>query len=419
MDGEFACPECGQIVKAHLQGPGRQVRCSFCGRLIEVPFLPRVEGGWKRPRYLPPRWVPWAWWGIALVVMALIATGAVQLVLRGERAGRARTVDNLIAASRTNESAGRLDLALIDLDSALDLIPATDGSIADDPDALRTRRRALAQRDAREVLQKLETRGGSPTNIGDWLNLVARSGTDHDLASLRKEVEAKFQAALHQWIDGEQAAAQSAATMGRPVVAFAHCTAAAEAAVHLPPADQRGVFEILGGIVSPLVDHYGVVIEIAASEFAIGDEARYTNSMKPEMVQALEAKGYLPFRQTSRWREAWSRAPFRMSLTIRERYEGSYMNTQNRLTRIEAQTVLTQQGREIWKSIPNARTIVPLPSLPTFISSRIALSQDRLAEVEKMLYDNAHSQIAAKFQVALKTLPVCPPQASGPDAPAH
>jgi len=125
MDGEFTCPECGQKVKAPPpSGPGRQARCEFCGRLLEVPFLPRAETGPKGARKSTPRWVPWTWWGIAIAAVCLLAVGAVQLILVGERAGRVRLIERLIAESKASEANGRIDQALRKLDQALDLLPA-------------------------------------------------------------------------------------------------------------------------------------------------------------------------------------------------------------------------------------------------------------------------------------------------------
>ena len=42
MDGSFACPECGSTVEVEGLTPGRQVRCEFCQRLLEVPYLPSI-----------------------------------------------------------------------------------------------------------------------------------------------------------------------------------------------------------------------------------------------------------------------------------------------------------------------------------------------------------------------------------------
>ena len=69
MDGSFACPECGSSVEVTGLAPGRQVRCGFCNRLLEVPFLPRAaDAPWKRRRFARPKWFIWACAALAVAV---------------------------------------------------------------------------------------------------------------------------------------------------------------------------------------------------------------------------------------------------------------------------------------------------------------------------------------------------------------
>ena len=71
MDGAFACPECGSSVEVGGLAPGRQVRCGFCDRLLEVPFLPRAaDAPWRRRRFGRPKWLNWAWAALAIVSIA-------------------------------------------------------------------------------------------------------------------------------------------------------------------------------------------------------------------------------------------------------------------------------------------------------------------------------------------------------------
>src|SRR4051794_22333962 len=73
MDGSYACPECGSSVEVRGLAPGRQVRCGFCQRLLEIPYLPRVPvAPWKRRRYGRPKWVPWAWSALAVVAAVVL-----------------------------------------------------------------------------------------------------------------------------------------------------------------------------------------------------------------------------------------------------------------------------------------------------------------------------------------------------------
>lgn len=417
MDGEFACPECGQTVKVRRFKSGRQVRCTFCKRLLEVPFLPRVSNGWKRTTAGRPQWVVWAWLAVGFATVALISTAAMQLILSQERAARASKINQLLASSESYEQAGRFDMALLDLDTALEYLPSAVSTPADDQAVLRGRRRTLALRDLKETIEKLECRDDRA--LGDWLNVQARVGADHDLSSVAAETKARFQNALHRWITADAVAAESAVLSHRPVDAVARCTNAARLAIHLPPDDKVAVMRRLGSIVVPRIERHGVVIDRPAGEFVFGTEGDYDATMRPELIQALGDRGYLPLVPNSPWRDDWSRAPYRLTLSIHERREGTYMTTQNRLTRIEAVVALSQHGREIWRSAPSARTAVPLPKLPSFLSTRLALSSDRLAEVEKMLYEDAQAKIGAKFKAALGGIPECPRSAAPTVARDH
>lgn len=409
MDGEFACPECGQVVQVRRLAPGRQVRCPFCDRLLEVPFLPRVEGNWKRTRFTRPKWVPWAWAGVAAAVMAVIGTAGVQLLVRGERVARARAVTRLIESSEAHEAAGRLDLALIDLDSALDAAPAT-GVPLPDSKALRRRREKLARRDVQAILQGLESQDGPQRPVGGWLNLVARAGADRDLSPLRQDVEARFLRTLRAWID--ELAGRATADRD-PSAALALCGEAADLAVHLPHPDREQAESRLASIVASLVERRGVVIEAAPAAYVRGTAAGYERAFGPMAAEGLRERGYLPPPKTARWGDLWARAPYTFVYQITERHEGSYLGTENRLARIEVRLSLRDWGREVWATAPNARTIVPLPNLSSYLSGRLALNQSRSDEAEKLLYENALEQIQERFRQGLKIVPT-PPGSAGP-----
>ncbi len=122
MDGSFACPECGYKVEVRGLAPGRQVRCGFCHRLLEVPYLPRAaDASWKRQRYARPKWVPWAWIALAAVSALILLTGAVQFLKRQYDSIQDRSISQLFDSARRHEADGRLGEALIDLDTALEL----------------------------------------------------------------------------------------------------------------------------------------------------------------------------------------------------------------------------------------------------------------------------------------------------------
>ena len=117
--------------------------------------------------------------------------------------------------------------------------------------------------------------------------------------------------------------------------------------------------------------------------------------MVPVIVKALEAKGYLPYRASYHWRDKWKHARYHASIFISEKLEGNYLSSANRLTRIEVRLTVTRVGQAlpIFQTMPTARSTVPLPKLPLYVSNRLAMSGERTEEVEKLLYDDARGQI--------------------------
>ena len=122
MDGSFACPECGSSIEVDGLAPGRQVRCGFCNRLLEVPFLPRAaDPQWKRRRFTRPRWFVWTCGALAIVARGDYGNRAFRFLTRQYDSAQQRSINQLLDSSQTNEADGRLDLALIDLDTAIEM----------------------------------------------------------------------------------------------------------------------------------------------------------------------------------------------------------------------------------------------------------------------------------------------------------
>ena len=97
MDGSFACPECGSSVEVTGLAPGRQVRCGFCNRLLEVPFLPRAaDPPWKRRRFARPKWFLWASAALAVVAVAIVGTGPSDLFTRQYDSAQQRSINQLL-----------------------------------------------------------------------------------------------------------------------------------------------------------------------------------------------------------------------------------------------------------------------------------------------------------------------------------
>ena len=59
------------------------------------------------------------------------------------------------------------------------------------------------------------------------------------------------------------------------------------------------------------------------------------------VVKAFEAKGYLPYRDSSHWRAQWKHARYLATIVVSEKLEGNYLSSANRLTRIEVWLTVT------------------------------------------------------------------------------
>lgn len=411
MDGSFACPECGSPVEVAGLAPGRQVRCAFCQRLLEVPFFPRVpSAGWKRRRFAGWRWVRWAWAAAAIVAAGAAIASGVRFLRHQVRDACVATIHQMIASSRDHEAEGRFGQALVELDAALDLLDRADQSSRVGFRAERDHRADLARRDVEAELQRLVRDHPGPYPVGEWLTLIERSRKDDDLTALRPRIEQEFRRDIRRQAEVELASARRDRESGHAQASMDACDRIAAILPHLEPRDRAALRQSTGQVVEQLVAAHGVSIENPRGDFVHGTHETYRARLLPVLIKALEAKGYLPLRERSSWRSAWGRAAYRMQLDINEHREGNYLSSQNRLTRIEARLNLSDaSGRVVWRTMPSARTTVPLPGLSAYHSSRLAISPARSDELERLLYDNARGQIEARFSQALGLMPACCP----------
>jgi hypothetical protein len=408
MDGSFACPECGAEVEVRGLAPGRQVRCAFCHRLLEVPYLPRAAGSsWKRRRHARPKWVAWAWVGLCVLLIVVVAAGAVRFLRRQYDSIQDRSINQLLASAQQHETDGRLSEALIDLDAALELADKAGPSWVKRREEERTRRPDLARRDAEAELGRLDRNASSTFRVGDWLNLIARAEHDADLAPVSPKIDEAFQASLHEQTKRELATGRQFLAAGNLSNSMDACDRLAALVKHLSKASQAPVREETRSLVEELVKTAGILVDVHAAEFVYGSSS-YVADMTPVLEKALESKGYLPRRGRSDWRDLWRDSPFQARLDVSETKEGNYLSSENRLTLIHAELTVTSGARQIWQTTPRARSVVPLPGLPAYLASRVAVSPERSDEFERLLYKSARDQIDQKFGTALANMPQCP-----------
>ncbi len=409
MDGSFACPECGSDVEVRGLAPGRQVRCGFCHRLLEVPYLPRAaDASWKRRRFARPKWFKWAWAGLGVILVATLAGGAFKFLRRQYDSIQDRSINQLLESSHRSENDGRLGEALVDLDAALDLAERAGPAWVKRTERDRLGRGDLARRDAEGILESLCRNSASSTfRLGDWLNLIARAERDADLAPLSAKIDERFQTTLSEQLKRELATGQQLFTAGNMSGSMDACDRAAALIGRVSRAAQPGFREQAETLATGLVKTAGINISIPVGRFAFGSQS-YVSEMGPVLEKALEAKGYLPRREKSAWQDVWRLSPFEARLDVNEIQEGNYLSSENRLTLIHAELTLTLGERQIWQTTPRARSAVPLPGLPAYQATRLAVSPERSDEFERLLYKNARDQIDGKFRTALANMPPCP-----------
>jgi hypothetical protein len=415
MDEAFACPECGTIVEVQGLAPGRQVRCGFCQRLLEVPYMPRVaEAAWKRRRFGRPRWVPWAWSAPAVLGVLIVLIAAGRFVISRESAALVRKIDLLIASSENHEARGSLGQALIDMDAAINLSSQDSADRSESVRTLKSRRQILARRDARAVLDRLSQDEAPSFPLGDWLNLEARIAKDPDLAPLKETMYGKFALSLNRELATDLAKARRLFESGEADKALEICDAVTRLLPHVSSTAQHQVRTEAEALVKQIVSRNGIVVDPLRGQFLSGSVAKYQASMIPELIRTLKAKHYLPQPDLSAWRDLWQAAPYRLVVDLNERLVGNYMSSENRLTHIDAHLRLSYQGQEIWQATPAARTAVPLPNLPAYQAARVAMSLARSEEFERLLYDDARGAIDGKFAFALRNMPDCRPETASP-----
>ena len=259
-------------------------------------------------------------------------------------------------------------------------------------------------------IDRLQRARSAEFPLGNWLNLIARAKRDPDLATLRSSIDQQFQTALDRRSRRRpRGRTPRSLESGQVVASFDFCERIAAVLDHLAPSRQSTVRTETRDLVVRLVSTRGVKLEPPRGDFVFGSQT-YVAKMLPVLIKALEAKGFLPYRESSRWRQRMESR----TLSIKLGCIGAVgrklplVGESTDADRSPANPHLARTRRWHWQTNPTARSTVPLPNLPAYLSSRLAMSRERSDEMERLLYDNARGQIHDKFVHALSNMPVCP-----------
>ena len=154
-----------------------------------------------------------------------------------------------------------MDLALLDLDSALEVARSAGPSYHAHLERWQSRRGEIANLDAKHVLDMLQRATPNAFVLGNWLNLIARIERDPDIAGLRTTVANQFQAALGRQVDFEITAARQKLESEEVLQSLAHCDRVATLISHLADSRKASVRGEAESMVGRLVRSHGVNIE--------------------------------------------------------------------------------------------------------------------------------------------------------------
>ena len=128
--------------------------------------------------------------------------------------------------------------------------------------------------------------------------------------------------------------------------------------------------------------------------------------VRPELESALRVRGYLPRPVDSLWDDLWnSLAPFHVTLSVIEVQNDVYLQSPNRLSQIEAKLSVVSQGQMVWSDTFKEKTHVPLPKISAYQASRLAVSDHRSVEFERVLYENARENLRERLALSHRNLP--------------
>ena len=412
MEGVFACPDCGLEIQVRGLSPGRETRCEWCSARVEVPFIPRAEQIKRlrsRGRHGWRFWPRWVWCVISLLCVMIVAAGLNRWIQARWKSDASDSLAKLIATSEQAEKAGRLDDALVHLEGALSLLRTGTSPLASEKlSELKTRRDALARRDFLKGLEELRKPPRDPLSnfdpmVGRGLNLLARARSDIALNDLEDQVTVELDRLRRLWGEADATRAEASLKAGEFAKAAEYCEHQYTIADQIPAADRLPQQAMASNRVESIIRSRGLIVEFAPSSFTFGSEKNYANAVFPALNATMIQSGYYPKTVFEKlWRKG---VPFRLVIAIKERQDGAYYQSANRLSYLQSQLEFLRGDQRVMLQSAAAQSAVPLPGLSNFMANRAALGTRRSEEFERLLYENARSSLIERLGLSFKSLP--------------
>lgn len=403
MSSEFACPECGRPVALSGLATGRRLRCDDCGTMIEVPYLPRAA---KTPRRTAPLVPP-----VVLVLAGLVTLLSLAIigVKQAWRAGVHASATAEMAALRSRaEDAWRAD-------QFDDAVQAFDAALARrdlpwGPEVLQSfqdRRTTAAHRLVDQELERLDLLGPDD-RLRDGLALDARIEADPSLEAYRDPVRAVVCRAVEQRFERDLTAADQAFEAGQVGPSMALADGLQKLAGRLPywarnpgPAPDR-----LVDLMRRIAARQGAVVEPIQGSYRLGSAEAYDKALRPVLLDGLRAKGYATEPADPELASVWGQsAPNRLVVEVVEREGGRYLQSANPIALLEVRLVFQRPGKVEWKQTIQAQTDVPLPRLPAFEASHLAIVKTPSPEIQRRFHDNAFQALIGRVGKVAAAVP--------------
>ena len=408
MGGSFACPECGEELALAGLTPGREIQCAECSTWVEVPYIPRAVG-WKsrssRKRRNPVWTSKLLRFAVVLMALALVGVAASKMIGSRVQNDRESVLTALIASADQAEGAHDHAAALYQIEAAV--VQARSMGLKDQ-DRLTLLIQRRDQASLRDVQARLEAVDALDPDraVGEALILEAKARRDQALAPLADSIAETVNRARVRQAETDLAIARKAFDAGQGLQAFTAADRLYQRADRLPDPQAKRFLADAQGVVEAAIGRYGVTLPAATGRFLSGSPESYALAFDHHWREALEARGYLITTKNSPWITTWEKlAPFQASCRVVETQEEFYLQSKNRTTQIEAFFELTYQGKRAWQSRVLKQTRQPLLDLPAYQAGRLATSDHRNPEVERMFYDDALKSLIGQAAKNLRALP--------------
>lgn len=419
MDGSFACPDCGCPIRLSGSAPGRQVLCGFCSALVEVPYFPRVtpkrrsRRSWSSRRWARG-WSALPLWGrlaTATLCLAILVAATHRTVRSHHDASEARVLARMVDSVRASEELGNTGDALAELEAAL-VIARGMRRPADGLDELRRWRTRLSVRDVQARLAAIESAENQidpATGVGEALTLLARAEKDHALTGLVPQIDRTLARHRRRLVSAKAAEARRLIDQGSDARALELCREMREHAQGLANNDRERVEAAAQAMAGELILRSGIVVEPVRGNFTLGSPESYQRTLIEPLTESLRDRGYLPQPPRTPWGGLWeSLAPFRATFVVRETQDATYLGSPNRVSRIDGFLDIRRGDALVWSDRSQGKTRTPLPKAPAYIASRLAVSNHRSPEFERLLYDDARESLADRLRNTFRNIPERP-----------